>query len=267
MNTLEGAVPRERVVDARGVSTFVRETGSGPPLLFLHGPEDPGWPPALARLAQEFRVFAPDHPGMGRTPLGPDLESMDDLVYHYLDLIDILGLSDLALVGVSFGGWIAAELAVVQSHRFRQLILVDAAGLRLNDRDLPELYFLTESQRAELLVADPRNAALVFPPANDPELVERRLAQWATLARFTWQPYWHNPKLPGRLHRIHAPTIILWGAEDRFIPPSHAKAFAERIPKATVSIIEGAGHLPYLEQPDRFCEAISGFVKTSRGSR
>lgn len=253
----------ERVVDVRGSPTFVREAGSGPTILFLHGPEDPGWRPALERLARQFHLVAPDHPGMGRTPLGGDLESMDDLVYHYLDLIDALGLNDVTVVGASFGGWIAAELAVAHSHRLRKLALVDAAGLRLDGKDLPELYFIPESQRTELLLADPGNAGLVFPPTNDPERIERRLTQWATLARFTWQPYWHNPKLLGRLHRISAPTMILWGTEDRFIPPSHAKAFAERVPKATLSMIQGAGHLPHLEQPDRFCEAIAGFIKSA----
>jgi pimeloyl-ACP methyl ester carboxylesterase len=252
--------PRETVVDVRGIPTFVREGGNGSPLLFLHGPEDPGWPPALARLAREFRVVAPDHPGMGRTPLGEDVEGMDDLVYHYLDLLDTLGLSDVTLVGVSFGAWIAAELAIPHSRRLRKLALVNAAGLRLDGRDLPELYFITEAQRIELLLASPNQAELVFPVTNDPEQIERRLTQWATLARFTWQPYWHNPKLPGRLHRITIPTLILWGADDRFTPPSHAKAFAERIPQAVMSTITGAGHLPHLEQPDRFCKAISAFV-------
>jgi pimeloyl-ACP methyl ester carboxylesterase len=252
--------PRETVVDVRGLPTFVREAGTGPPLLFLHGPEEPGWPPALARLAREFRVVAPDHPGMGRTPLGDDLEGMDDLVYHYLDLMDALGLGDVTLVGVSFGGWIAAELAVSHSRRLSRLVLVSAAGLRLDGRDLPELYFITDHQKLELLLADPKRAELLFPAAADPEAVERRLTQWATLARFTWQPYWHNPKLPARLHRITAPALILRGADDRFIPPSHAKAFAQRIPGATLGTIPDAGHLPHLEQPDRFCEAIAGFV-------
>lgn len=255
--------PRESVVDVRGVPVFLREAGTGPAILFLHGPEEPGWPPALARLAREFRVVAPDHPGMGQTPLGDTIEDMDDLVYHYVDLINALGLVDVTLVGVSFGGWIAAEVAVPGSHRLRKLVLVDAAGLRTDGKDLPELYVISDHERDGLLLADPRNVDLAFPPTSDPERIERRITQWANLARFTWQPYWHNPKLPGRLHHISVPTLIVWGAEDRFTPPSHAKAFAEGIPKATVSTIQGAGHLAHLEQPDRFYEAITAFVKSS----
>jgi pimeloyl-ACP methyl ester carboxylesterase len=261
VSALKTAEPQGAVVDVRGLPTFVREAGSGATILFLHGPEDPSWAPALARLAREFRVIAPDHPGMGRTPLGEDLESMDDLAYHYLDLIDTLGLTDVTLVGASFGGWIAAELAVAHSHRLEKLALVGAAGLRVDSRDLPELFMIDEGEQAKLLVADPARAALVFPPTTDPEQIERRLTAQATLARFTWQPYWHNPKLLGRLRRISLPTLIVWGVEDRFIPLPHAKAFAERIPRAALCTIPGAGHLPHLEQPDSFCEAISGFVK------
>ena len=255
--------PRETVVDVRGLPVFLRESGTGPTILFLHGPEEPAWPPALARLAREFRVVAPDHPGMGQTPLGDTIEDMDDLVYHYVDLMNALGLRDVTLVGVSFGGWIAAEVAVPHSHHLGKLVLVDADGLRVDGKDLPELYVISEPERDGLLLADPRNAELAFPATSDPERIERRITQWANLARFTWQPYWHNPKLPGRLHHVNAPTLIVWGAEDRFTPPSHAKAFAEQIPKATVSIIPGAGHLAHLDQPDRFTEVIRAFVKNT----
>lgn len=258
---------RERVVDVRGIPTFVREAGGGPTILFLHGPEEPAWRPALERLARQFRVVAPDHPGMGQTPLGPEQEEMADLVYHYLDLMDVLGLRDVTLVGVSFGGWIAAELAVAHSHRLEKLALVDAAGLRVDGRDLPELFMIEEGERAKLLVADRARAALLFPPTTDPQQMERRLIAQATLARFTWQPYWHDPKLPERLHRISVPTLIVWGADDRFTPPSHAKAFAERIPGATLHMIPGVGHLPHMEEPDRFVEAISRFVLSEGSAR
>ena len=250
---------KETIVDVQGVRTLVREAGTGAPILFLHGPEDPAWSPALARLASQFRVVAPDHPGMGCTPLGPDVDAMDDLVYHYLDLIDTLGLGEATLVGASFGGWIAAELAVVLGSRLRRLALVDAAGLRVGDTDLPELYLMSDEDLAKFLVADPRHAPLVFPPTEDTEVIERRLVQRATLARFTWAPYWHNPKLLGRLRRISAPTLVLWGSDDRFIPQAHAKEFAARIPRATLRPIEGAGHLPHLEQPERVGEAIAKF--------
>lgn len=249
----------ERVVDVQGVPTLVRQAGTGAPLLFLHGPEDPAWTPALARLASEFRVVAPDHPGMGQTPLGADVDTMGDLVYHYLDLIETLGLGEATLVGVSFGGWIAAELALALGKHLRRLVLVDAAGLRVGDVDLPELYVMTDENLARFLVADARHAELVFPPSDDLGVIERRLVQRATLARFTWAPYWHDPKLLGRLRRIAAPTLVLWGSDDRFISQAHAKELGARIPRATVRLIEGAGHLPHLEQPERFCEAISKF--------
>lgn len=258
----------ETVIDVHGAPTFVREAGEGAPILFLHGPEDPQWCPALARLAAAFHVLAPDHPGMGRTPLASDLDSMADLVGHYLDLVDTLGLREATLVGASFGGWIAAELAVALGARLGRLVLVNAAGLRVEDTDLPEIYLMAEDELARFLVADPRHARLVFPSTEDQEQIERRLVQRATLARFTWQPYWHDPKLAGRLRRIGAPTLVLWGSEDRFIPVTHAHELRARIPAATLGLIHGAGHLPHLEQPERFCEAVLAFAgSTERAAR
>lgn len=254
---------KEHVVDVDGSPTFVREAGDGVPILFLHGPEDPEWSPALARLASEFRVVAPDHPGMGRSALAPGLDTMNDLVGYYVDLIDTLELHDATLVGVSFGGWVAAELGVTLGVRLRRLVLADAAGLRVGDTDLPEIYLMTDDELARFLVADAPHARRVSPPTDDPALFERRLVQRATLARFTWQPYWHDPKLPGRLRRIAAPTLVLWGAADRFIPLAHAQEFTTRIPGATLRLIQGAGHLPHLEQPERFGQAVSEFVKAS----
>ena len=261
----ENMIPaKETVVDVHGAPTLVREAGQGAPILFLHGIEDPEWTPALARLASDFRVVAPDHPGMGRTPLPSSVDAVDDVVDHYLDLIDTLGLGDATLVGVSFGGWIAAELAVVLGPRLRRLVLVNAAGLRVGDTDLPEIYLMSDEELARFLVADARSAELVFPPTDDPTLIEQRLVQRATLARFTWQPYWHNPKLAGRLRRIGASTLVLWGSDDRFIPLAHAHEFKARIPGATLRLIQGAGHLSHLEQPERFREAVSTFVRSTR---
>jgi pimeloyl-ACP methyl ester carboxylesterase len=255
----EASRPRESVVDVQGIPTLVREGGRGAPILFLHGPEDPAWAPGLARLAEGFRVVAPDHPGMGRTPLGPDIDAMDDVVYHYLDLIETLALGEATVVGASFGGWVAAELALRLGPRLKRLVLVDAAGLRVGGTDVAEIYLMSDDELARFLVMDARHAELVFPPSDDLAVVERRLVQRATLARLTWVPYWHDPKLLGRLRRITAQTLVLWGGDDRFIPPTHAKEFGARIPRASVRVIEGAGHLPHLEQPDRFAEAVAKF--------
>jgi pimeloyl-ACP methyl ester carboxylesterase len=254
----------EEIVDVQGTPTHVRQGGHGAPILFLHGPEDPQWSPALARLAAQFRVVAPDHPGMGRTPLPASFDTVGDLVDHYVDLIDALKLHEATIVGMSFGGWIAAELAVVLGARLQRLVLVGAAGLRVGDTDLPEIYLMAEDDLAKFLVANPTSARLVFPSGDDPTQFERRIVQRATLARFTWQPYWHNPKLAGRLRRITAPTLVLWGSNDRFIPLAHAHEFGARIPKATVRVIDGAGHLLHLDMPERFGEAVAAFAAARR---
>jgi pimeloyl-ACP methyl ester carboxylesterase len=114
--------------------------GTGEPVLFLHAAGGAGtWPEFNSRLAELFDVIAPDHPGFGKSDDFREADGADDLVYHYLDVLDALGLDTAHVVGASFGGWIAAELTVAAPHRVRSLTLVSAAGLRLPEHPVTDL--------------------------------------------------------------------------------------------------------------------------------
>lgn len=122
--------PAEDYLDLSGAGrVHLFRDGSGEPVLFLHAAGGAGtWPEFHARLARRFDVIAPDHPGFGKSDEFPEAEGVDDLVYHYLDVLDALGLETAHVVGASFGGWIAAERAVAAPHRVRSLVLLSAAG-------------------------------------------------------------------------------------------------------------------------------------------
>ena len=257
-------------LEVHGVALEVLERGKGRPLLFLH----PGHPsgrldsnaPVLDALAAHARVIAPTHPGFGSTPAPRELTTVDDLAYLYLDLLDEIDLDDVVVVGVSLGGWIAAEMAVKSTERISALVLADAVGIKPGDRetrDIADIYAVTDKQLADLVWADPARMA-----ANPKTLPENDLIAMArsreSTGRYAWSPYMHNPKLKGRLHRIRIPTLVLWGAEDRVTTPEYGKSYKAAIEGARFKTIDGAGHFPHLEQPAAFARAVTDFLQTRR---
>ncbi|HEY7677670.1 MAG TPA: alpha/beta fold hydrolase [Candidatus Methylomirabilis sp.] len=236
--------------------------GQGPPLVFLHGAAGAGiWLPFLAALARHFTVHAPSHPGFGRSEDPEWLDTIDDLVHFYLDFLDDLGHSKVHLVGLSLGGWIAAELATVCSHRIGRLVLVDAAGIRLDGVTVPDLFIMPPEEAARTIFADPATAAAIYPADPTAEQLEILLRQRSTLARLAWNPYLHNPKLLRRLPRIRVPTLVVWGEGDRLLPLEHARAFQQAIPGARLAVLPGCGHVPPLDRPEDFARAVTGFLE------
>jgi pimeloyl-ACP methyl ester carboxylesterase len=223
------------------------------------------WLPFLEQLAKRFSVYAPAHPGFGRSEDPPWLDSLDDMVHYYLDFLDWLGRPKVHLVGLSLGGWIAAELATLCAHRIDRLVLVDSAGLRMDGVTVPDLFAMTPQEVVEHIFARPETAAALYPADPTPEQMELLLRQRMTLARLAWNPYLHNPKLPRRLGRIRVPTLIVWGEQDRLFPLEVARAWERAIPGARLAVLEGSAHVPPLDDPDGFVRTVTAFL--TRGER
>ena len=254
-------------VELYGVAVEMTERGNGRPLLFLH----PGHPsgrldanaPVLELLAKHARVLAPTHPGFGAIQPPREFTSVDDLAYLYLDLMEKLDLRGVALVGVSLGGWIAAEMAVKSTARVSALVLANAVGIKpggRETRDIADIYAVTDKELATLVYADPQRMAPNPKALPDSELLAMARSREST-GRYAWTPYMHDPKLKGRLHRIGVPTLVLWGAADRVTGPDYGRAYAAAIPGARFTTIENAGHFPHLEQPAEFSRAVSSFIE------
>jgi len=241
----------------------VLAAGTGEPLLYLHDSGDLGrWSPLLAGLAGQFAVQRPDHPGFNASADGDDIDSVHELAFFYLDLLDELGLDRVTVVGAGLGGWVAADLAAIEPQRTAKLILAAPRGIRTDAR-IPDIFLLSPAELAELTyyTDEARSAARrqAEQLADDPARFQRYLRNRSATAHLGWNPYLHDPKLPGRLHRAIAPTLILWGAQDRLLPVRHARRWAELLPRDEVTIIEEAGHLPLAEQPDASLLAIQAF--------
>ncbi len=247
-----------------GVQLEIVERGQGRPIILLHGEDglDPK-APFLDLLAAHGRVIAPSHPGFGHSPDAETIDTIDDLAYLYLDLLAEQDLREAIVIGFSLGGWIAAEMAVKSTDRLAKLVLVAPVGIKVGDRetrDIPDIFALRPDEVARLQYHDRARAVVDYTTLSDDALTVIARNREAT-ALYGWEPYFHNPKLRQRLPRINIPTLLLWGASDRFITPGYyGAAYRDAIPGARLEIIERAGHFPHLEQPEAFVERVRKFL-------
>jgi pimeloyl-ACP methyl ester carboxylesterase len=252
-------------LDIRGCGIALRRTGSGRPMLLLHGATDAGqWLPCMDELATHHDVIAPEHPGFGASDTPAWLDIIPDLANFYLDLIDQLDLTDVDLVGHDLGGWIAAELAVRDQRRLASLTLVGAAGIHVPGAAQTDPFLRTDEQRIRDHFHDPARADAMIKRVLRPELEDLNLQNQTTTARLTWQPRGYDPHLAKWLHRIKLPTLLVWGGNDKLLPPVYAAAWQKLIPAAQLVIIPDCGHLPHVEQPVAFVAALDNFFARMR---
>lgn len=251
-------------IEISGVGIDLWREGSGGPLLFLH-PGDGFSPgdPFLAALSAHFDVLAPWHPGFGHSDFPKGWNSVSDLAYFYLDFIDQLKIEDAVLVGASFGGWIAAEMALRQPRGVNRMVLIDPLGIRLSDpttRDIADFHntdaALLESQKW----ANPEGRQPDLMALDDDALTAVVRTREA-FAHYGWRPYMYNPGLARWLHRIDIPTLVLWGEQDGIVTPDYGRAYAEHIPGARFKSVANAGHYPHLEQTEASVDQILAFVR------
>jgi pimeloyl-ACP methyl ester carboxylesterase len=218
--------------------------------------------PVHELLARTFHVYLPVHPGFGDSAGGDEVEEVTDLVFHYVALLDALKLTTAPVVGLSLGGWIAAELALRRPDRVDRLVLVNAAGLRVPEAPMAEFFMATPAQLRPLLFARPDSdlALTLAPDAPPPERLAMALRAREAAARLLWNPHFAQRKLSSRLHYIQTPTLVIWGKHDRLIPLAHGQAYADGIPGARLEVLDDCAHLPPFEQPELFVQTVSPFL-------
>lgn len=251
---------RIRVAD---IEVEVRAAGSGKrTVLFLHpGDGLEGDNAALGMLSKSCRLIAPSHPGFGQSELPKHFRTIDDLAYFYLDFLESQNLSNVVLAGVSFGAWIAAEIAIKNTSRIAGLVLADAVGAKFGDRmtrEIADIFSYPMYEHAQLLYEDSSRRQMSH--GDLPEEVLLRLARnYESFALFGWSPTLLDPQLVRRLHRIKVPTQFLWGEKDRVVPVEYGRKFAAAIPGAGFEVIAGVGHYPHIENPQAFVAAVERF--------
>jgi pimeloyl-ACP methyl ester carboxylesterase len=291
-------------VPGRRSPTQVFRGGEGRPLVYLHGGTAvTATDPFALALARRHEVVAPVHPGFRDLEEIDDLRDVHDLALYHDDLLRALGLGPVAVVGHSFGGMVAAELAAHVPDRVARLVLAAPFGLWRDEEPVADLFAAFPADVAPLLWADPSSEAAQAAMASmlatipvpgspgteagspaasgdggsagagfaqggprtataDASVLVRLLVEMvpamATIGKYLWPI--PDKGLERRLHRVSAPTLLLWGAEDRLVPPSYAEAFAARLPSARVEILDKAGHMLVLERLEDVARLVEEFV-------
>jgi len=263
----DAAERAESTVAVRGHSVRLLSAGAGHPVLYLHSAGDLGaWTPALSALAGGYRVLRPDLPGFNFSQRRDDVRSVHDLAYRTWDLIDALGLDTVRVIGSSLGGWLAADLATVEPARVSHLVLAGAAGLRPPGGFGVDVFVLSPAQMVAKIYHRPeiraKAAAQAAERQADPELQLLQLRNRAAAARLAWNPYFHDPGLADRLHRVRARTLAIWGEQDQLMPLECGRMYARLIPGARLEAIAECGHLPQAEATARFCDLVMAFLGT-----
>jgi pimeloyl-ACP methyl ester carboxylesterase len=253
-------------IDVNGRPTVIMHAGDGAPFVYLHSTlgESFMWLPFYKKWAKEFRVLVPTHPGFGQSGGFDQIDSIEDMAFHYVELFDALGLDEVCLGGVSLGGWIAAEFACRWPERVKKLWIADAPGFWVDEQPLPDLFRVMQDRNKlrELLFLDPQSfvADLVVRDTPNDQQLMTAYQSMTVLARLMWEkPY--DPKLGQRLHRIRCPVLLLWGAEDRLVPPAYGEAYRKYLPQAEWQLIPQCGHLPMFEKEPEFVEAVARFCR------
>jgi len=250
-------------IDIGETSIELLVAGDGPPLLFLHGIDYFAQHKAFFDLlSRRFRVIVPRHPGFGSSSRPAWMRTISDIAYLHLDLIDRLALKDVLLVGASFGGWLAMELAIRSTERLAGLVLIDSLGVKFGGRDdveIADIYALPADEAVRRAYADPSKAPNYA--ALDDKTVEEVARDREAAVLYGWRPYMHNPSLRHWLHRIKVPNLVLWGQRDRIVAPAYGAHLAQALPTARFVPIADAGHYPQIEQSEQVAAAIETFAR------
>jgi pimeloyl-ACP methyl ester carboxylesterase len=255
----QNAPERRKIRLASGHVADVMVKGNGAPLFFLHPAQGRVWSPFLDGLAESHTVHAPLTPGADEPEELMSIDRFSDLALYYDDLLRALRIDSAIVIGHGFGGMAAAEFAAHYPDRVTRLVLIGALGLWMDETPVADIHTTHPTQLAALLFSDPDSDAAKS-VLQKPTPQDRLVYQLALGAATHF--YWPIPDrdLKRRLYRISAPTLLVWGAADRLVPPVYADAFAAGIRGSQKVLVKGSGHFPHLERTEEVLRAIGGFL-------
>ncbi|MEZ0089566.1 alpha/beta fold hydrolase [Streptacidiphilus sp. EB129] len=265
--TVSAPASTTRTISLRdGLTVTVQEFGEnsdGTGVLMLHGGAGPRSMAGFAAgMSQHAYVVVPTHPGFDGTPRPEWADSVADLASAYLDLLDELGLDGVMVAGSSVGGWIAAEMGLRDNRgRISALVLLGSTGITPE----PPLEIANPANLGPVRTGELafHNPDLRLNPATLSEEQKAGMAaNQRTLAVYAGDPFCHDPKLRGRLHRVTVPVLVLAGEQDGIVPLEYERALADAFPRGTFRPVPEAGHFPHIEQPGTVFGAIGDFVDT-----
>jgi pimeloyl-ACP methyl ester carboxylesterase len=246
-----------------GGKLHLSRAGSGRPLLVLH--HDIGTPdrlPFYDALASGHDVLVPHHPGWGKSERPAWMRHPRDIAAMHATLLAELGLTDVTLVGLGFGGWVAAEMATHSPAAYRRLVLVGPMGIKPPEGFIMDQAIVSYVDYPQAGFHDPAAFTRVFG-----EVTTDQLEQWDICRemsfRTAWKPYMYSQALPHLIGGIRAPALVVWGDDDRHVPISAAPLWQQGLRDATLHTIPACGHYVDMEKPDELARLVTSFVNAN----
>jgi pimeloyl-ACP methyl ester carboxylesterase len=257
--TTTSSTVTERTIEVAALSLRLQQDGGGAPLLLLHhSTGHSGWMPLYERLAESFAVTVPDLPGYGHSERPDWAREPRDLAVMMQQLLDKLDLDGVTLVGLGFGGFIAAEMATLNHRRLSRMVLVGAAGIKPQEGEIVDQMLMDHAEYVKLGFRDEASFEQHFGAEVDPEVRDIWDFSRIMTARLTWSPYMHSRRLPHLLGDVQTPTLLVWGEHDRIVPVHCASQYERALPNARLEIVADAGHAVDMEQPEALASLIAG---------
>jgi pimeloyl-ACP methyl ester carboxylesterase len=251
----------DEFVSVAGERLHLRRGGSGAPVLVLpHDIGNPGWLPFHQRLAERFEVLAPSHPGCDQSSRPDWMRSVRDVAVMYQSLVSSLGIERAVLVGLGFGGWIAAEMATMAPGYFDGLVLVGPMGVKPAEGEILDQALVNYIEYARAGFHDQGAFEQIYGAEPSTDQLETWDRNREMTFRIAWKPYLYSQTLPHLLGGVRARTLVVWGSEDRIVPRSCAERYVQAIPHARLEVIEGCGHCVDMERPAELVALIEELV-------
>lgn len=250
----------EHTVEVSGAKIYLRRAGKGTPVVVLH--HDIGTLDNVAfydELAKSHDVIVPHYPGWGKSPRLEWMRHPRDVAVLMQGLKADLGLVQCALVGLGFGGWVAAEMAAMAPREVSKLVLVGAFGIKPPEGDILDQAIISYIDYPQAFFHERKSFEKHYGNVTTDQLEAWDIAREMSF-RIAWKPYMYSQQLPHLLGTVKAPALIVWGDDDKVVPVSAAHAYKKALPNARLEIVKGSGHAVEMEKPAELAKLVSPFI-------
>ncbi len=248
-----GARSKDRIAIAGIEIERLRFGAGGRPVLYLHPKDGPGDDASFLQALGDagFDVHAPWLPGFGHSERPDDVRSVRDLACFATAYLRGAAMEGAIVVGASFGGWVAAEMATRDVARIAGFVLIDALGLKFagrEDRDIADFHSLPPDEVQRRSWVDPA-AHAPHPDGMTQDVALAAARSEEAFAFYGWRPYMHDPGLGRWLREVSLPVAVIWGAADGIVAPEYGRNYAALFREGRFDLVDGAAHYPTREQP------------------